>query len=305
MIELLELKFEEDAMIAISQYMIKALDGRVEYTRKTAAERAEKQRPRITEREKSFWDACIAEFRDYSDTLTDVPDIGFGNARNVFWVDCFEEFKLWYMEIKDTYGFTEEQEKEFDGLFNALCEKMQDAAKESEEPAKINLGKRLELYYLPQMLNVNNPVVSTLLPYLLTGYVFNSWDSRFFYETLKGDFFLPRIFESDHISPDEAAKIREKIKKFVNIFSLKQHAKALIPPMYDAADDRPAVSFSSAGVKAERGIRYKVILDDVFKQWCTIISDVARKESMVEISRKECIEHSQRLYDYYTKQKME
>ena len=68
-------------------------------------------------------------------------------------------------------------------------------------------------------------------------------------------------------------------------------------------DDRPSLDIPiSVDMKETPHIRYRALLNGVFSQWCTIVTDWANKLEMHELAPNINIAKCEALYRYYTKQ---
>lgn len=313
---------EQNAISAIVQYMIRGFNGNISYVHKKKSESAKNEQPHITKKVSSFWKTCINEFNNSRASFTDTSvitytldqdedigqedieqeDIGQEDIGQVTWYDNFDVLEGTYYRIKDTYGFEATEEEEFDRLFKDLYKKMRAAVERITEPRKINIGKRLNLAYLPQMLDLNNPNICKLLPYLLTSYVFNSVYTHSLYKKKDTDSsLLELIFGKNNVTSTEAPKIRKRIEVFARIFSLdKYRDKLIVLP----AGDRPSPYLRGLDIDRQCGEKYLAVLNHVFQWWCEAVTNSAQENQIKEISPQICCNYSKELYDYYTMPKM-
>lgn len=133
--------------------------------------------------------------------------------------------------------------------------------------------------YLPDILDLENQDICGLLPYLMTAYCCNCGDNRFLYE---GKTLLKQTFEVGNIEPIDAPKLRERIPKFCQIFSLSQ---AKLDSAFNVDYDRPRrkvglSAFYNPGFPLSP--KKREVVDYIFDYWSEKIPQFA-SESKIDI----------------------
>lgn len=114
--------------------------------------------------------------------------------------------------------------------------------------------------YLEQMLDLRNPHICALLPYLLTAYVYNDTTNQFIHNGTTG----PSLaFGSDSLSSSEATRIRQQLERLSHRFVFPDAPLSWKENMPD--DDEPRVWYPNQTL----GPRHNLpLLWRVFVVWC-------------------------------------
>lgn len=265
----------------------------------------------------AFWNECTNSFKEYIDNFNSDPDIqeiydvdpddieedDVIDVENnsevndcVSWYDSIDQLKACYYQVEEDFLRKSPQHQNCNKLFSELCRKIEEAKKVEKPTRKIEFG-RYDFDCLEKVINLQNQYIRELLPYLLTAYTFNFWRSRFFY---RGSKLLDQVFNASDIEAIDAPKIRGRIDKFSKIFGLNLYIDGLISK---SDDDRPSLDIPiSVDMKETPHIRYRALLNGVFSQWCTIVTDWANKLEIDELAQNINIAKCEALYRYYTKQ---
>lgn len=172
-------------------------------------------------------------------------------------------------------------------------------------------NKSAHLDLLPYALNLRNKNIQELLPYLLTAYTYNSQWSHLFNEqendNIEDDFEMRRlkkIFTDCEIDPMETSKIWELIRSFSTLFTLHgKYLSRLIKREDDAATLYQEYLIRSY-MKGVSYIKYRSILNKVFRAWCHAIYKSCEKCKVSELIETVNYQKSTKLYNFYTEQEI-
>lgn len=335
---------------AIINFITSDVNGRIAYKQATRAMKAhgdKEEHDDILNIYSPFWKACISSFEDYisyidkprftttrielddendeiSLTDSDAEEVDEG-APEIQWETSLDDFEVAYQAIKDEFLVGSGYEKECAELYKELKEKIRMAQVATWE-RKIKY-KNLHLALLEKALNLQNPAICELLPYLITAYIFNSQQSHFFYQqeardsTNDDDKNIGRfwqIFSDCEIEAIDAGKIRKLAESVPKLFTLAGcNAKYLIKierkgdensdtsSRYN--DDIRALFYEDRLLPQMRGvtyIRYRALLNDIFLTWCRILRKCSEEFNNSDLRDKINYQKSIDLYNYHTEQNM-
>ena len=260
-----------------------------------------------------FWKESINQFenlmQEINDNKADASNTGkkqkensIGeNDTNIRWCTHLDELTECYNRIREEYLYRLPQHQPCNKLFNELKREIQKAM-DMERPAKkFDIGRH-SFRYIPKMIDLRNPDVIELLPYLMTAYVFNYRKNRFFYRFFyEKSSLISQIYENENFSINsaEAPRYRERIDELCRIFTLENITNKKL--ICHSDDNRPKVNGSPVRyyMKEFPHIKYRAGLNIVFAQWCRAIQGSAAKLGYSEISLKRDFEDATALYHYY------
>lgn len=310
---------EKQAITAIAENMGIIFNAHLDYkSSKIRLQAAEKMRKTVSNQDFSaFWEKCISSFNCHIESLNNEPvaqeiacdkncygaddfdDIEgetFDKISNyVVWYDSVDQLKECYRQVEEEFLQRTTQRQECNKLFRKLCQQIEIARKTERPKRKVNLGRQ-NFEWLAKVINLQDQRVRELLPYLLTAYTFNFWKCRFLYKEKK---LLWQIFDATDINTMDAPKIRKRIHEFSKIFSLALNIDELIS---SEDDDRPSVCMPiSEEMKETPHIKYRFLLDIIFSEWCTIVTQQANELAIYELSHDIDIAKCNLLYYHYTR----
>lgn len=312
---------ERDAINAIQKSLKILLNGGINYNGRPK-ENWSVMRQNYIDSLKSyeiFWGNCLESFRVYVDGLNveskQDEDI-FTNLQSqkkrkrIRWHDDIDDFKELYKHIENTYLSGSPYQKKRERLFDQLFFEIGEALREKRTiVGNLKFGN-LRLEFLPQMISLDDPDIRALLPYLLTAYTFNSCDSKFFLPDKK---LLQILLGKEKTSAIEAPKQRKRIENFSNIFSLKnlKNPKGDEPYLICSnRDDYPYTEEEFNRIKTEikrqniAALKYRVILNGVFRKWCEIVIEAVKKSGTKDIENTVNLSQCTILYNFYTGQRI-
>lgn len=239
------------------------------------------------------------------------------------WETPLEYLDSAYQAIKDEFLVGSGYVRECDELYKELKEKIRMAQKATWE-RKIKY-KALHLELLEKSLNLQNPAICELLPYLITAYIFNSQQSHFFYHQEARDrandddknigrFW--QLFSDCEIDAIDAGKIRAMTESVPKLFTLadcsdkylikaKSKSDESSGTTSNCNDDVRALLYEDRLLPQMKGstyIRYRALLNDIFLTWCRILRQCSEKFNSSGLSIKINYQESIDLYNYYTGQ---
>lgn len=347
------LKQEEAAKDAIVNFITSDVNGRVAYKQAARAEAAQnnkEEHDRILNKYSSFWKTCILSFEKYLSEIgepyitiieieEDDDDDDDGASENsytddrekdksipepaIHWKTSLECFDTAYQTVRDEFLVGSGYEKECNELYRELMKKLR-MVQETAFERKIKY-KDLHLELLEKALNLQDPNICELLPYLITAYIFNSQHSHFFYryeardhehddDINMGRFW--RIFSDCEIEAIDAVKIRELVNSVAKLFIFDDRSEKQLLKMTLDSDKNSDTSCKSnenirpvlfeedliPQMKGATYIKYDVLLNIIFLRWCSILRQYSEDFKKLNLSNQIDFEKSIDLYNFRMKQ---
>lgn len=326
---------EEDAKLAISNFIKADINGRIHYKqqkRTFQAQEIRKSHFEILETYSEFWNTCISSFQEYISGLDDAQFIAQLDGQKInidtlisdpasqTFETCIDDFMESYKEVETQFLIGSGHEKRCAELFRELCNEIGCAQKfwDKAERKKIKT-KDFYIELIEKSLNLDDKNVCELLPYLITAYIFNCQQSHLFYQQnllAYEDNNMQRFFQlfsEDDIDAINAPKIREMASSASDLFTLaKCKEKGFIKPEHSCNDeDRQSIRdlfslylYQPNMSKGPSYIKYQSLLNSFFFTWCKIIRSAS--EEFDELGLKNMIDYQKSLdlYNHYTDQNL-
>lgn len=298
---------ESSALNAIQTHLIKTLNSRLNYKRK-----CDKEKNKYLEANdktfQPFWDECFQNYLvDIKNFCTETDELHSSETKgdsssivdygSLFWQTPLDTLKQAYISVWESLLEDMKSKAKCDKLFYQLCEILEMEIKNSEQPPTLKMSKRGKIFdRVPQMLNLYDKNICSLLPYLMTAYIFHYPTCQFLYNKKP---FLNQVFDDTDIDSTAAPKIRSRIKKFSYIFSLSgaKLGKTLCSDRSNQSHPQPSVKLSAYAAPLTTVTEQDIIvLNHIFNFWCkNIAACVAKNRLDIKIDINLC----EGLYKHY------
>ena len=291
-------------------------------TNDSSKDKDEPQNPGPFPQDEKFWDGIISAFlghiaeinQKYSD-MFNISECSEPKTRRrkssaddgSFWIeeDLIDDFKKYFSMIETQYLKHPQLRAQCKKLFQQLIETIETAISpisptssnspnspnspdnsDTDSPnnsKKISILGRTNFRYISKMLDINNNTICSLLPFLLTAYVYTFRNNRFMN---RGDTSVEGAFSDEEVETVRISHTKGQLKELSRCFGLFDCQIKF--PASKGRPIKPSDSKSELENRFSYDIKYsskypylghREVLDSVFAIWCGIVCGICECEA--------------------------
>lgn len=311
---------EREAVESIKKYLIDGYDFRRSKVNPNANAKAELQNPGPFPQAEKFWDGIISAFvgyiaeinQKYSD-MFNISECSEPKTRRrkssaddgSFWIeeDLIDDFKKYFSMIETQHLRCSPLHSRCMELFQQLIETIETAispisptssnspnSPDNSDTDSLNNSKKISILgrtnfrYISKMLDINDNTICSLLPFLLTAYVYTFRNNRFMN---RGDTSVEGAFSDEDVETIRVSETKKKLEVLSKCFGLfdcqiKFPASKGRPIKHSDSKSELDNQFSCDDIKYSSKYPYlehREVLDSVFAIWCGIVCGICECEA--------------------------